>query len=98
MDDAFGLLAIVYNDAGHVDLDIARSNYNAMIIEAIFGIVLSVAGGGENTVDPASMIYKGIMTGNKIIQKEKDNELDDSLHEELHQMTKDYIYKIGELK
>ena len=69
-----------------------------MIIEAIFGIVLSVAGGGENTVDPASMIYKGIMTGNKIIQKEKDNELDDSLHEELHQMTKDYIYKIGELK
>ena len=98
MDDAFRLLAIVYNDTGHVDLDIARSNYNAMIIEAIFGLVLSVAGGGENTVDPASMIYKGIMTGNKIIQKEKDNELDDSLHEELHQMTKDYIYKIGELK
>ena len=66
-----------------------------MIVETIFGIVLSVAGGGDAKADPATMIYKGLMTGNKIIQKEKNKEMDDSIHEELHQMTKDYIYKLG---
>ena len=69
-----------------------------MIIEAVFGIVLSVVGGSDTPNNPASMIYKGVITGNKIIQKEKNNEMDDSLHEELHIMTKDFIYKIGDLK
>ena len=96
MDDAFRLLAFVYNDAGHVDLDIARSNYNAMIIEGIFGLILSVSAGGDKTAgDPAGLVLKGILQGNKIIQKEKNKEMDDSIHEELHQMTKDYIYKLG---
>ena len=96
MDDAFRLLAIVYNDAGHVDLDIARSNNNAMIIEGIFGLILSVSAGGDKTVgDPAGLVLKGILQGNKIIQKEKNKEMDDSIHEELNQMTKDYIYKLG---
>ena len=44
------------------------------------------------------MIYKGIMTGKKVIEKEQNKEMDDSIHEELHQMTKDYIYKLGGLK
>ncbi len=96
MDDAFRLLAFVYNDSGHVDLDIARSNYNAMIIEGIFGLILSVSAGGDKTAgDPAGLVLKGILQGNKIIQKEKNKEMDDSIHEELHQMTKDYIYKLG---
>ena len=96
MDDAFRLLAIVYNDAGHVDLDIARSNNNAMIIEGIFGLILSVSAGGDKTGgDPAGLVLKGILQGNKIIQKEKNKEMDDSIHEELNQMTKDYIYKLG---
>jgi len=70
-----------------------------MIIETIFGIALSLAGGGDaQSGDPASMIYKGIITGNKIIQKEKNKEVDDSIHEELHLMTKDFIYKIGDIK
>jgi len=70
-----------------------------MIIETIFGIALSLAGGGDaQSGDPASMIYKGIITGNKIIQKEKNKEVDDSIHEELHLMTKDFIYKIGDMK
>ena len=95
MDDVFRLLAIVYNDTGHVDPNIARSNNNEMIIEAIFGLILSVSVGGEKTAgDPAGMVLKGILQGNKIIQKEKNKEMDDSIHEELHQMTKDYIYKI----
>jgi len=38
---------------------------------------------------------KGLLQGNKLIQKEKNKEMDDSIHEELHQMTKDYIYKLG---
>ncbi len=92
------ILATINCDASYVDSDIVWSNNNEMIIEAFFGIVLSVVGGGEGQIDPASMIYKGLVTGNKIIQKEKNNEMDDSIHEELHQMTKDYIYKIGELK
>ena len=69
-----------------------------MIIETIFGIVLSVVGGGDAKADPATMIYKGLMTGNRIIQKEKNKEIDDSIHEEKHQLTKDIILKMGGLK
>ena len=70
-----------------------------MIIETILGIVLSVVGGGGDTkADPATMIYKGLMTGNKIIQKEKNKEIDDSIHEETHQLAKDTILKMGGLK
>tara|TARA_Y100000114_G_scaffold134444_1_gene134573 strand:+ start:1254 stop:1550 length:297 start_codon:yes stop_codon:yes gene_type:complete len=96
LDDALGLLAIVNIDAGHVDLDIARSNDDAMIIESLMGLILTVSGGNsESSIDPAQMVLKGIIQGNKIIQKEKNKEMDDSIHEELHQMTKDYIYKLG---
>ena len=99
MDDAIGFLATVYRDTGHLTSDIVWSNNNEMIIETIFGIALSIAGGGDAQAgDPASMIYKGLITGNKIIQKEKNKEMDDSIHEELHLMTKDYIYKLGGLK
>ena len=98
MDDDLRILAIVNSDAGHVDFDIARSN-NYEMIELIFGAFLSFAGGGDaQAPDPASMIYKGLMTGSKIIEKEKKNEMDDSIHEELHLMTKDFIYKLGGLK
>jgi hypothetical protein len=41
------------------------------------------------------MIYKGLMTSNKIIQKEKNKEIDDSIHEETHQLAKDAILKMG---
>ena len=96
MDDALGLLAIVNIDAGRVDLDIARSNDDAMIIESLMGLILTVSGGNsESSIDPAQMVLKGIIQGNKIIQKEKNKEMDDSIHEELQQMTKDYIYKLG---
>ena len=66
-----------------------------MIIESLFGLVLTLGAGGDTKIDPASMIYKGVMTGNKIIQKEKNKEMDDSIHEELHQLTKDTILKMG---
>ena len=69
---------------------------NIMILEGLMGLILTVSGGSnESTVDPAQLVLKGIMHGSKIIQKEKNKELDDSIHEELHQMTKDYIYKLG---
>jgi hypothetical protein len=68
---------------------------NEMIIETIFGIVLTIVGGGDAKADPATMVLRGIYQGNKIIQKEKNKEIDDSIHEELNQMTKDYIYKLG---
>jgi hypothetical protein len=45
--------------------------------------------------DPATLIYKGLMTGNKIIQKKKNKEIDDSIHEETHQLAKDAILKMG---
>ena len=67
-------------------------------MEMIFGIVLAVIGQGDAKADPASMIYRGLITGNKIIQKEKNKEMDDSIHEELHQLTKDSILKMGGLK
>ena len=68
-----------------------------MILEGIFGLILSISVGQDNPVnDPAGMVLKGIIQGNKIIQKEKNNEIDDIIHEELYQMTKDHIYKLGE--
>ena len=69
-----------------------------MIIEGIFGLILSISGGGNDSVDPAQLVLKGIIQGNKIIQKEKNKEVDDGIHEELHIMTKDFIYKIGDIK
>jgi hypothetical protein len=99
LDGVIRILAVINIDADHVDSDIAWSDIDEMIIETIFGIVLTVAGGGDQTApDPATMVFKGLMTGNKIIQKEKNKEMDDSIHEELNLMTKDYIYKLGGLK
>ena len=69
-----------------------------MIIEGIFGLILSISGGGNDSIDPGRLVLKGIIQGNKIIQKEKNQEVDDGIHEELHIMTKDFIYKIGDIK
>jgi hypothetical protein len=66
-----------------------------MIIETILGVVISAVVGGDVKPDPATLIYKGLMTGNKIIQKEKNKEIDDSIHEETHQLAKDAILKMG---
>ena len=95
MVDDIRILATVNSDACDVDSNIIRTNYNEMIIEGLFGIMLSFAGGDKSAGDPAGLVLKGIFQGNKIIQKEKNKEMDDSIHEELHQMTKDYIYKLG---
>tara|TARA_A100001015_G_scaffold298973_1_gene382444 strand:- start:96 stop:392 length:297 start_codon:yes stop_codon:yes gene_type:complete len=94
--DDIRILATINSDACDVDSNIIRTNNNAMILEGIFGLILSVSAGGDKTGgDPAGLVLKGLLQGNKIIQKEKNKEMDDSIHEELHQMTKDYIYKLG---
>ena len=66
-------------------------------MEFLIGIILAIAGSGEGSPapDPAGLVLKGIVTGNKIIQKEKNKEVDDSIHEEFHQLTKDTILKMG---
>ncbi len=66
-----------------------------MIIESLFGLVLTIGAGGDTKMDPASIIYKGVVTGNRIIQKEKNKEIDDGVHEEIHQLTKDIILETG---
>tara|TARA_Y100001938_G_scaffold136806_1_gene200127 strand:- start:310 stop:606 length:297 start_codon:yes stop_codon:yes gene_type:complete len=94
--DDIRILATVNSDACDVDSNIIRTDNNAMIIEGIFGLIISISAGGDKTGgDPAGLVLKGLLQGNKIIQKEKNKEMDDSIHEELHQMTKDYIYKLG---
>lgn len=96
MVDDIRILATVDSDACHVDSNTIRTDNNAMILEGIFGLIISVSAGGDKTGgDPAGMVLKGLLQGNKLIQKEKNKEMDDSIHEELHQMTKDYIYKLG---
>ena len=96
MVDDIRILATVNSDACDVDSNIIRTDNNAMILEGIFGLILSFSAGGDKTAgDPAGMVLKGILQGNKIIKKEENKEMDDSIHEELHQMTKDYIYKLG---
>ena len=99
MDDVIGFLAVVDCDTVGAYSNIDRSNDDAMILEGIFGLILSISVGQDNPAnDPAGMVLKGIIQGNKIIQKEKNNEMDDSIHEEVYLMTKDYIYKLGGLK
>ena len=99
MVDDIRILATVNSDACDVDSNIIRTDNNAMIIEGIFGLIISISAGGDKTGgDPAGLVLKGLLQGNKIIQKEKNKEMDDSIHEELHIMTKDYIYKLGGLK
>ena len=95
MYDDIRLLAIVSCDAGHSFTDIIWSNNNEMILETIFGIFLTVAGGGDKSIDPASVIIKGVQGANKVMEKKKKDELNASIHEEVYQMTKDYIYKLG---
>ncbi len=97
MDDAFGFLAIVNNDAGHVDLDIARSNNNEMSITGLIsGIVMLIIPTEE--VNIASKIYKGTVLTGKVIQKTEEGTWKASFHEEGYQITKDTILKLGGLK
>ena len=88
-------MAIVYCDTGYDTSNIIRSIHNEMILETIVGIFLTIAGGGDKSVDPASVVIKSIQTGNKIVEKKDKDELNASVHEEVYQMTKDYIYKLG---
>ena len=91
-------MAIVYRDTGRDTSNIVWSDNNEMILETILGIFLTVAGGGDKSVDPASVIIKGVQGANKIIEKKEKKELKSSMHEEFYQMTKDTIYKLGGLK
>ena len=95
MDRNIRILAIVHCDTCHDTFNFVWYLDNEMIIESIFGIALTIIGGGDTKADPASMILKGLYQGNKIIQKEKNKEIDDSIHEESHQLIKDVIREIG---
>jgi len=66
-----------------------------MIIETIFGLVISVISPSEAKVDPANMIYKGIITAGKVIEKTEKKEWKASLHEEANQIFKDAIREAG---
>ncbi len=50
-----------------------------MIIESLFGLVLTIGAGGDTKMDPASIIYKGVVTGNRIIQKENVNKITETM-------------------
>ena len=95
MVDDIRILATINSDACDVDTDIVWSNNNEMILETILGIFLTIAGGGDKSVDPTSAVIKGIQGANKVIEKKKKDQLNASVHEEVYQMTKDYIYKLG---
>ena len=71
-----------------------------MITSTIFGIVLSVLAPSDTAVDPASLMFKGMMTANKIHEMKENDQLDASLHEEGHQILKDLflIYWIETLR
>jgi len=68
------------------------------MIEMVFGIILSVVSPQDTATDPASMIYKGIITAGKIEKKTENEEWGPSFYEEIHILTKDSIYKLGGLK
>ena len=66
-----------------------------MITSTIFGIVLSVLSPNDTAVDPASMVFKGLMTANKIHKMKEDKKWKASLHEESQQILKDVIREAG---
>jgi len=66
-----------------------------MITSTIFGIILSVFAPSDTAVDPASLMFKGMMTANKIQEKKQEKELSASLHEESQQILKDFITEVG---
>ncbi len=66
-----------------------------MIIESILGLFFMVAGGGDKSVDPTSAIIKGINQANKVQERKKADQLNSSISEEVYEMTKDGIYKLG---
>ena len=53
---------------------------------------------GTMKANPGDYIIKGVQGANKIIEKKKQNELNASVHEEVYQLTKDSIYKLGGIK
>ena len=52
-----------------------------MIIESLVGLVLMLAGGGDKSVDPTSAVIKGINQANKVIEKKKIEEFNNSIME-----------------
>jgi len=66
-----------------------------MILETIFGIFLTLAGGGDKSVDPASIIFKGIQAGKKIAEKTEKDEWKASFNEEANQILKKAIEEAG---
>ena len=65
------------------------------MIDMVFGIVLSVISPSEAEIDPANMIYKGIITAGKVIEKTEKKEWKASIHEESFQIFKDAIREAG---
>ena len=52
-----------------------------MIIESLVGLVLMISGGGEKSVDPTSAVIKGINQANKVIERKKTEEFNNTIME-----------------
>ena len=52
-----------------------------MIIESLVGLVLMLAGGGAKSVDPTSAVIKGINQANKVIERKKTEEFNNTIME-----------------
>lgn len=65
-----------------------------MIIETVLGLLLSFASAGE-TANTSTKILSALNTTSKIIEKTEKKEWKASLHEESHQMLKDFIIEVG---
>ena len=52
-----------------------------MIIESLVGLVLMLAGGGDKSVDPTSAVIKGINQANKVIERKKIEEFNNTIME-----------------
>ena len=64
-----------------------------MILETIVGIALNVIASDSAT---GNNLMKGVMTYNKIYKMEKEETIDDSIHEETYQILKDSIIELGQ--
>ena len=52
-----------------------------MIIESFVGLVLMLAGGGDKSVAPPSAVIKGINQANKVIERKKTDEINNTIME-----------------
>lgn len=91
-------MAIVYCDTGFINSNFVwPDHYEIMGIKELFISVFALLAPVEEA-DAMKKVYDGLIITGKVLEKNEEGTWDESVHEELNMMTKDFIYRIGDVK